>query len=381
MKIDQFILDVEGVSTQVKNDISQKELANLVLVFGSRELFSNGNWFDKMNEQYPNAEILSCSAEEQILGQEIQYNSISATAIQFEKTKVQFSTANIAEHKSSYETGKELVNKLDVENLNNILVISDGQKVNGSELVKGINDNIDKGVIITGGLASDGDRFEKTLVGINQTPQVGNVVLIGFYGDHLSIGYGSKGGWDAFGPKRKVTKSIGNILQELDEQNALDLYKTYLGDQASGLPGTALLFPLALHIEGVDKPLVRTVLNVNEDNNTMIFAGDVPEGSYVQLMKANFDRVIDGSYNAAINALTAIDNDSVDFALLISCIGRKLVLGPRVDEEVEGVKDVFGDNVAMAGFYSYGEISPLDGLKDCQLHNQTMTITTFTEKI
>ena len=72
------------------------------------------------------------------------------------------------------------------------------------------------------------------------------MVAVGLYGEHVKLGHGSKGGWDTFGPERIVTKSDGNVLYELDDKPALALYKEYLGDRAAGLPGSALLFPLAL---------------------------------------------------------------------------------------------------------------------------------------
>jgi hypothetical protein len=60
-------------------------------------------------------------------------------------------------------------------------------------------------------------------------------------------------------------------------------------------------------------------------------------------------------------------------------VGRKLVLKQRIEEEVEAIRDVFGDGTVLTGFYSYGEISPFAPGEPCALHNQTMTITTFTE--
>src|SRR5262249_23049691 len=152
-----------------------------------------------------------------------------------------------------------------------------------------------------------------------------------------------------------------------------------LGEHASGLPATALLFPLSVRVEGGGEPVVRTVLAVSDGDQTMTFAGDVPEGSYARFMKANFDRLVDGAVGAARTSFQAIGSTSPDLALLISCVGRKLILGQRIEEEVEGVRDVLGAKTTMTGFYSYGEISPFTPNAKCELHNQTMTITTFTE--
>ena len=215
----------------------------------------------------------------------------------------------------------------------------------------------------------------------DEEPEQGSIVALGLYGDRLRVGYGSLGGWDSFGPERLITRSRGNVLYELDGTSALQLYKTYLGEHAQGLPATALLFPLSLRTQENTEPVVRTILSVDEDEQSMTFAGDLPQGGYARLMKANFDRLIDGATGAARTSAAAIGSASpADLAILISCVGRKLVLKQRIEEEVESVREVLGEHPALAGFYSYGEISPFTPGARCELHNQTMTITTFSER-
>ena len=111
----------------------------------------------------------------------------------------------------------------------------------------------------------------------------------------------------------------------------------------------------------------------------MTFAGDIPEGSYARLMKANFDRLIDGAAEAAKMSLDILGSFKPELVILISCVGRKLILKQRIEEEIEGVRDVLGNDACYTGFYSYGEISPSAGGAKCELHNQTMTITAFAE--
>ena len=285
---------------------------------------------------------------------------------------------NIQDIESSFEAGKNLVYQLPKENLKLIFVLSDGGKVNGSELVKGLNFDLNKEVLITGGLAGDGAKFEHTFVGLNAIPQSGNIVAIGFYGEKIQLSHGSLGGWESFGLEREVTKSKSNVLYEIDHKNALDLYKTYLGKYAKDLPGSALFFPLSLTLSGKEESIVRTILSIDEKTQSLTFAGDIPEGSKVKLMKANFDRLIDASSDAASICL-AINERTPKLAILISCVGRKLVLGNRISEEVEAIREIFGSKTALTGFYSYGEISPLKPFTDCELHNQTMTITCIDE--
>src|SRR6185369_14956603 len=266
------------------------------------------------------------------------------------------------------------------ERLTHVLVLTDGLKVNGSEFVAGLMKHLPEGITMTGGLAGDGARFGETLVFRDDVPATNSVAAIGLYGSRLKVGFGSMGGWDSFGPDRLITRSKANVLYELDGQSALGLYKQYLGEHAQGLPATGLLFPLSIRTQTGETPVVRTILSVDEAAQSMTFAGDVPEGAYARLMKANFDRLIDGAAGAARTSYQAIGSGNAELAILISCVGRKLVLKQRVEEEVEAVRDVLGASVALAGFYSYGEISPFTPGAKCELHNQTMTITALSEQ-
>jgi hypothetical protein len=241
--------------------------------------------------------------------------------------------------------------------------------------VRGINSELPTNVIVTGGLAADAGRFTKTLVGANHNPESNRIVAVGFYGNHLKITHGSHGGWDLFGPVREVTKAVDNVLYELDGENALDLYKRYLGPRANELPGSALLFPLCILGNDMQSQLVRTILSVDESAGTLTFAGNIPQGAKVQFMMANFDRLVDGAAKAAEQS----SDKSPELVLMVSCVGRKIVLDQRIEEEVESVCQYFGDKPNYTGFYSNGEISPQLGSTKCSLHNQTMTITTYHE--
>ena len=372
MRVKQYLYS----PTQQININKQPE-TDLVLVFADRLHLENDML--AITSAYPNASVVLCSTAGEILQDEVLDNSIAVTAINFDKTTVKSSLINISQYADSTEAGKELVYKLKDERLKHILIFADGQLVNGSDLIKGINEALPVGVSVSGGLAGDGTRFEKTLVGLNENIEVGNIVGIGIYGEDIAISHGSRGGWDSFGPDRRITKSKANVLYELDGRSALGLYKKYLGDLAEQLPGSALLFPLSITVDAHDQQLVRTILSINEEDQSMTFAGNMPEGAYARLMKANFERLIDASAVAAEHSLSALEGAKPEFALLISCVGRKLVLGQRIDEEIDSVRESFGINTVLAGFYSYGEISPLRTTLGCDLHNQTMTITAFRE--
>ncbi len=353
--------------------------AHLVLVFGAAEVLRKSGLPEELKKNYPQAKIVGCSTSGEIFSTRVLDNSITTTAVLFQSASLEGAAVEFNRGEGSFEIGRRLVSSLKKEGLRHVFVLSDGIQINGSELVRGMKQVLPIGVNLTGGLAGDGSRFKETLVIWDGKPLGQGVVALGFYGASLHIGYGSFGGWDPFGPERLVTKSTNNILYEMDGKSALELYKTYLGEHAVGLPATGLLFPLSVRLKDGADPLVRTILSVDEDAHSMTFAGDVPEGSYVRLMKANVDRLIDGATEAAKTCEEARSAFPPDLAILISCVGRKLVLKQRVEEEVEGVHAVFGDASALTGFYSYGEISPFKKGAKCALHNQTMTVTSFKE--
>jgi hypothetical protein len=352
--------------------------AQLVLLFGSPGCLKQTAWQEDIRGAYPQAHYLGCSTAGEIFGTEVTDETLVATAVAFEHTRIHGTSLNLSVVSGSFQAGEQLAKSLPHESLIHVLVISDGQRVNGSELVAGLTQNLPQHVSLTGGLAGDGDRFRETFVLWDSEPQTNTVAVIGFYSDRLRVGFGSLGGWDAFGPERVVTRSEGNILYELDGQPALALYKKYLGEHSKDLPASGLLFPLSLRT-GTGERVVRTILGVDETEHSLTFAGDIPQGGHVRLMKANFDRLIDGAVGAAQTSYEALGNTSPELALLISCVGRKLVLQQRIEEEVEGVRDILGQDTVLAGFYSYGEISPFNPTAKCELHNQTMTITTFAE--
>ncbi len=358
-----------------------RPLAQLVFVFGANSTVGNSPLLKEIRDAYPSAHILGCSTAGEIYGSRVLDNSLVLTAIHFEHTTVQGAKISIQSRKESYQAGVELAKSLSQDGLVHVLVLSDGLVVNGSDLVKGLTSELPDTVKVTGGLSGDGENFATTKVIWNGPAEQNGIVALGLYGNRLQVGYGSLGGWDPFGPERLITRSEGNILYELDNRSALKLYKEYLGKHADGLPATGLLFPLNIRFEGQKDGLVRTILAVDEDKQSMTFAGDVPEGAYARLMKANFDRLVDGAEEAARASYQSFDSFSPELAILISCVGRKMILKQRIEEEVEAVEDVLGKETVLTGFYSYGEISPLQESGKCELHNQTMTITALSERI
>lgn len=356
------------------------EQPHVVFVFGGKAALKGRGLLENIRNAYPSANVFGCSTAGEIGGTNVTDDALVATAVAFEHSRIAGAQVNVDEMVGSYDAGRYLARTLDKAGLQHVFVLSDGLKVNGSHLVKGLTEHLPGDVKVTGGLSGDGDRFQETFVIWDGCAERDSVAALGFYGDRLKVGYGSRGGWDPFGPERLITRADGNVLYELDGHSALDLYKQYLGDHAAGLPATGLLFPLSLRGREGESGVVRTILAVDDQNQSMTFAGDLPEGAYARLMKANFDRLIDGAGDAAQVCRKALGSSSAELAILISCVGRKMVLKQRIEEEVESAQTALGAQTTFTGFYSYGEISPFSQNAQCELHNQTMTITTLSEK-
>ena len=348
--------------------------ADLVVVFADADFFKSAACYEQLRALCPAAHIVGCSSSGTVMGVEISVGDVVATLVKLERGTVRLASVDIAQSKDCGEAGAQLMSMLADESLRHVFVLSDGLQVNGSELAKGLNQ---AGVPVTGGMAGDDARFETTWVMADAPAQSGRIAALGFYGE-LTVKSGCFAGWEEFGAERVVTRSVGNVVYEIDGESALKLYKKYLGNLADELPGSGLRFPLSIQRGKLDKALIRTLLAVDEVAQSLTFAGDVPQGYLCKLMRTNLDSLIEHAGMAAEAAKPSMA-DKVGLCLVVSCVGRRLVMGQMVEEELEIVQDKLGDSTAIAGFYSYGELAPFSDVMRCELHNQTMTLTTLYE--
>lgn len=352
---------------------------NLVLLFASPELMSGGELKQFVKEHLSDVPVIGCSTAGEISEDGVATGTVSLVAMHFDATRLECATADLVSTGQSYMAGKEIARQLMQPDLKAVFTLGPGVNVNGSEFVKGISENVGGSVIVTGGLAGDGTNFKQTFTLLGNDIFSDKAVAFGLYGERIRISSGSKGGWKPFGPSRRVTKSNANVLLELDGKPALALYKEYLGDKAAQLPSSGLLYPFAILREDHSTTgLIRTILDVDHEKESLVLAGDLPEGSIVCLMHADTDSLVEGSEQAAGEAQKTLSAPE-SVALLISCVGRRLVMGNDVDEEIDAVKTTMGGDIKIAGFYSYGEICPFAESGKPELHNQTMTITYITE--
>jgi hypothetical protein len=362
-----FPSDLDGPST-------------LLLAFAAPRFGADAAPLAALAAAFPRSVLLGCSTAGEIAGTQVCDANISVAVARFDHTLLRAAYTPIPSAADSAAAGERLAAELVGPELGAVFVLSEGLNVNGSQLVDGLARRLPAGVPVTGGLAGDGARFEHSWVLRGGRAESGQACAVGFYGERLHVGHGCAGGWQDFGPERRITRAEGNVLYELDGRPALELYKTYLGERAQGLPGAALLFPLSVRREGDGQPaVVRTILGLDETQQSLTFAGDLPAGGLARLMRASADQLIDSAGDAARQATAGLP--AVDSVLLlsVSCVGRRLVLGERTDEEVEAVAETAPAGSAHLGLYSYGEIAPSAAGGGVALHNQTMTVTVLAE--
>jgi len=373
MKVHQFRLSPEY---DWSDEILEASSLNpqFVLVFGLRSAVADPQILKRIQHQYPQSSVILASTAGSFLSTNLVEAGIAGTAIEMEHSKVRFAAQHYQPGSDLDELCASLAEQLTANDLRHVLVLSDGSIVNGTRLSSAFNRYLPEGVTMSGGLAGDGTDFNCTLVGLNEMPIPGMVVAIGFYGPQLNVLFGSAGGWSAFGPERTITRSSENVLYELDGEPALGVYKKYLGPEAETLPAGALRFPLLIGSDDGETSVVRTILMIDEEEGAMTFAGNVPEGARGRFMRASYEDLVTGAEDAAQAA-----QQSAEWVFGVSCVGRRIVLGQRTEEELEAVEAIFGPDTPLSGFYSYGELAPSGHEQECQLHNQTMTLTSFSE--
>lgn len=379
MKIEQFHCSSTSGWNRPLEQSALRGAAQVVLLFGSTSVVESRHCVPEIQKAFPKAHVFGCSAGDVIEGTQVNEGALTLTAIYFEHSRVTVARAPIAHPGAGFAAGEALMRQFKPEGLRHVFVLSDGLKVNASHLVSGINAALPDHVTVSGGFAADGDRLQTTHVWCDGAPEQAAAIALGFYGERLQIGTSVTGGWGPFGPDRVITKSRENVLYAVDGRPALGLYKQYLGDYASGLPATGLMFPLELRVGKSEHRVLRALLSVDEAEQSITFAGNVPEGAHARFMVGHIEDLIGGALTAARATLEQLKPATPELTLLVSCNARRAVLKQRVEEEVEAIREVLGERTALAGFYSYGEIGPPGVGASCELHNETITITSLAE--
>ncbi len=376
MKVDSFRWDS---ATRMFRSPGESPDATFAVFFGPNPTIADPAFLAQARALCPNGPILGCTTGTLIDGPDLEDDAALLLAVTLKHTAVRIASAPVSVE-TSRETGQNIAAQLDAPDLAGVFVLCDSLNVDGSELVAGLRERLGPNVPISGGLASDGADFKRTMVGANAVPAERMAGALAFYGSAFTMSQGCAHGWDHFGPPRRITRAEGNVLFELDGKPALDLYEKYLGVDAADLPGSALRFPLLVSAPSDPlKKVIRTVLDVDRAARTLTFASAIEEGWDARLMRGALDRLAEGAAAAAGEVLAGSSPDDEGFAILVSCVGRRIVFGMSAADEPEAVADVLSSRLRQFGFYSHGEISSANAEAFCGLHNQTMTIVSMQE--
>ncbi|HRJ53015.1 MAG TPA: FIST N-terminal domain-containing protein [Candidatus Thiothrix moscowensis] len=353
----------------------------LVLIFSEPDIKPYQQALDELQAKYPRSVIAGCSTLSSIYNDTIMENALVVGIIRFHKTRLAIAFAELNSPQESKQAGISIASSLNNDDLKGILVLTDGLNTQGCDLISGMASLINQQqVTVVGGLSSDHLQFRTTWVLCDGLPASHMVCGIGFYGEHFVIASQAKDGFKPFGPERMITRATGRILHEIDGRPALQLYKEYLGEHANDLPAACLRFPLAVWQHDRRHYVVRTPVAVDEENNSLTFVADVPDGYQIQLMYGSFDNLVEGAENAARSLIHRLPPSTPALALTISCSGRKMVMQEDTYQELEATLENLPQGSQQFGFYSYGEIAPTaQGTGWCSLHNETMTLTVLYE--
>jgi len=318
-----------------------------------------------------NIEVFGASSSGEILNDEVHEESIAVMLLDISREAFRLNVFD-GEGKTSSDVGQGVAEwARPIYENPAIMLMSAGLHADGQQLVKGVIDNMEHQVPLFGCLAGDDLSFKETFVfNASQVIANGAVALI-FDQNAIELQGLAVCGWKGIGTPKTVTKATGNIVYEIDDEPALDMYNKYLkiGDD----PGLAGEYPLLL-IRDDDSVVLRAVMGVNEDKS-IVYAGTVPEGAKVKFSMPPGSEIID----LAIEQMSEFNQQipSSNAIVLFSCKARHVALGPMVEDEISGIHKLW--NVPMVGFFTYGEIGPVPQ-GQCDFHNHTLVPVLIQEK-
>jgi hypothetical protein len=289
------------------------------------------------------------------------------------------------ERACSVELVNDILGKTGFDPNASLLVFPNGMGGDGLKVLEGLQLSLGKDFEITGGYLGDDERFENTYQYYNGMVYKDAIVgLMVIKKSGYKTGIGVRSGFTSIGNSFFCTSSEGNIVKEFEHANALELYKDFLGEErAERLPAVCLEYPFGIIDNNPSDSTeslfqLRCGLSVDHEKGTIALAASIPEGSEVTLTTASRGDIINGAREAAAQAKKSLGDATPMALIMFSCVGRKLVLGRRIQEEVDAVRECIGHDVPIIGFYTYGEIGPIDKTKpelsSVKFHNETVVL-------
>ena len=235
----------------------------------------------------------------------------------------------------------------------------------GVSILNGLKLALGQHVPIFGGLAADQSRYQNTYQ-FFQTEVLSDSVPILLFSDTILFSHGVTSGWHPIGQISKVTKVDKNIVYEIDGKPALDFYHHYLG-----LLPPSIEYPLAVFDQNGDNFYIRAPIAYNQESGSITFFGDIPDQAVIKIAEAGYEDILAASKTSFMNALDNYPGAEPSAILFFSCVARRQILGTRAKEEYQNIKLCLTDYLPACGFYSYGEIAPIEGISQMQFHNET----------
>lgn len=335
--------------------------------------FDHALILNQINQEFPGIELIGCTTDGEmssILG----FQQDSLTLMLFSSDTVKFSTgigygAQADPNLAADQAVKQATAGHSPPKVCIALpasYISDGSTTNGGALLQGLEQALGQHVPILGGAAGDQYRFQSTIQFCRTEILTDSLPILLFSGD-IQFSFGTACGWTPIGHKAVVTRSEGTALYEVDGKPALEFYERYLGDRRP----TAET-PVAVYEDNSDYYYMRVPNTYDEESGKINFLGNIPQNATIQLTDINRDEVVVAAKTAFEAALDRYpENQEPEAVLLFSCCCRRWLLGTRAREEYQLVRNALPKSVPICGFYTYGELAPLEPQGISHYHQET----------
>jgi len=361
---------------------------DLGLVFSSPDL-SSANLLKTLSLSLGEAPIIGCSGAAIISNQGIFKHGLAIMLLSFPGS-IYFNVACVRDIKAKtpLNAGRELGEQLSYgfRNVRRDLgvIFSDGLIEESSNLLSGLQERLGRSFPLVGASASDDMRFLKTYLYFNQELLSDSAVGI-LWGGKLNFGLGIKHGWKPLGKPRTVTKSQGDIVYEIDNKPASQIYEEYLACDLPKLQKEmrriSVLYPIGIDMPQEEEYILRNILSI-ENNGSLRLQGNVTLGSSIRLMIGTKESCLSATQQAVDEAKNvpvtlAEKTGTKNFILVFDSVSRYILLRRDAPRELEIIKEGFGENTPIIGLYTYGEQAPLRAISyqgQACLHNQTITI-------
>ena len=315
----------------------------------------------------PHANIIGSTTDGEIIENKVTTHKIVISFSIFEKSTIKIAVCETKNIVESYNMGITIATKLKSDNTKVMILFADGLHINADELLNGIS-KIAPNVIISGGLSADNATFTGTYLIYQNKVFYKGVVGISINSDHLIVNNDYSFAWQTIGKSFIVNKSNKNIVYEIDGMTPVELYKKYLGANVSKLlPGIGIEFPLIIQNE--DLPVARAVLSANDDGS-LVFAGNIKEGSIVKLGVGDSNVII----NDSINLAQTMSKKPCESIFIYSCMARRHFLDLNASSDIK----FFSKIANVSGFFTYGEFYTNDN--KVNLLNESLTILSLSEE-